>query len=168
MRLVWIRTAAARCMSRAYQVLGNSKFNPSDRAVSAKASSRADDSTARRTRKIPQVNIKTPTIREIQIAVGARFGVTLIDLLSDRRDRPTAKARQVAMWLARHATLHSLPEIGRHFGRRDHTTVMHAVGRVNEIMATDAQFGATVRALLASVDCRDSADKRRAAFKVVA
>ena len=59
---------------------------------------------------------------------------------SARRARAVARPRQVAMYLAKQLTSRSLPEIGRKFGNRDHTTVMHAVQRVGELMARDAEL----------------------------
>lgn len=94
-----------------------------------------------------------PTIREIQQATASCFGVTLLDLLSDRRSMTVTRPRQVAMWIASRATLHSLPTIGRVFGR-DHTTVMHAIGRINGLMDDDAAFAGVVRSLAASVEAR--------------
>lgn len=94
-----------------------------------------------------------PTIREIQQATAATFGVTLLDLLSDRRALSITRPRQVAMWLASRATLHSLPTIGRVFGR-DHTTVMHAIGRINGLMDGNTEFAATVRSLAAQMEAR--------------
>ena len=59
---------------------------------------------------------------------------------SARRARAVARPRQVAMYLSKQLTARSLPEIGRKFGGRDHTTVMHAVKKVEELKATDAGF----------------------------
>ncbi len=92
-----------------------------------------------------------PTIPAIQTVVADRFGMTVLDLLSRRRARAVARPRQVAMWIARHATLHSLPEIGRAFGDRDHTTVMAAIARVDALMAADPLFAARVE------QCREGA-----------
>lgn len=68
-----------------------------------------------------------PTIAEIQKAVAQHFGVSVIDLKSERRSGDVVRPRQIAMWLAKKYTGTSLPTIGIHFGRRDHTTVLHAV-----------------------------------------
>ena len=73
-----------------------------------------------------------PTIAEIKLAVAERFGLTVRDLESDRRARYVARPRQLAMFLARTMTHHSLPVIGRAFGGRDHTTVMHAIAVINK------------------------------------
>ena len=80
------------------------------------------------------------TIEEIQKRVAEQWGIRLTDMTSARRSRNVARPRQVAMYLAKHFTDRSLPEIGRMFGNRDHTTVMHAVTRVTELMAQDPDF----------------------------
>jgi chromosomal replication initiator protein len=66
---------------------------------------------------------------------------------SARRARNVARPRQVAMYLAKQLTSRSLPEIGRRFGNRDHTTVMHAVSRVAELMQADGSFAEDVELL---------------------
>ena len=66
---------------------------------------------------------------------------------SARRARSVARPRQVAMYLAKQLTSRSLPEIGRKFGNRDHTTVMHAVSRVGELMERDGAFAEDVELL---------------------
>jgi chromosomal replication initiator protein len=63
---------------------------------------------------------------------------------SARRARAVARPRQVAMYLAKQLTSRSLPEIGRKFGGRDHTTVMHAVRKVEELRSTDSSFSEDV------------------------
>lgn len=90
-----------------------------------------------------------PTIAAIQAAVAARFHVTVLDLVSARQ--AAVRPRQVAMWLARHTTPHSLPVIGRAFNHRDRTTVAHAVWRIDTLMAGDRAFAAIVSGLLASL-----------------
>ena len=80
------------------------------------------------------------TIDEIQRKVAEHYNIRLTDMASPRRARNVARPRQVAMFLAKQLTSRSLPEIGRKFGNRDHTTVMHAVTRVGELMARDASF----------------------------
>jgi chromosomal replication initiator protein len=68
-------------------------------------------------------------------------------MTSARRARAVARPRQVAMYLAKQLTSRSLPEIGRKFGNRDHTTVMHAVARVAELMEQDSEFQERVELL---------------------
>ena len=80
------------------------------------------------------------TIEEIQKKVAEHFSIRITDMSSARRARNVARPRQVAMYLAKQLTQRSLPDIGRRFGGRDHTTVMHAVSRVGELMSRDAGF----------------------------
>ena len=87
------------------------------------------------------------TIEEIQKRVAEHYNIRLTDMSSARRARNVARPRQVAMYLAKKLTQRSLPEIGRRFGNRDHTTVMHAVSRVAELMQGDAGFAEDVELL---------------------
>lgn len=87
------------------------------------------------------------SIDQIKAAVILDFGLCAIDMTSNRRSHAVARPRQVAMYLARHMTKRSLPEIGRSFGNRDHTTVMHAIGRIDSLMTSDAAFAERVNAL---------------------
>ena len=90
---------------------------------------------------------KRVSIEDIQKRVAEHYNIRLTDMSSARRARSVARPRQVAMYLAKHLTQRSLPEIGRRFGNRDHTTVMHAVSRVAELMAEDAAFAEDVSLL---------------------
>ena len=87
------------------------------------------------------------TVREIQQETAAAFGVSLEQLLSSSRAAPVAWPRQVAMYLARELTDQTLPAIGRAFGGRNHTTVMHACRRTAERIAEDPDAYETVRKL---------------------
>ncbi len=87
------------------------------------------------------------TIEEIQKRVAEHWNIRLSDMSSARRARAVARPRQVAMYLAKQLTSRSLPEIGRKFGNRDHTTVMHAVSRVSELIERDAAFAEDVELL---------------------
>jgi chromosomal replication initiator protein len=87
------------------------------------------------------------TIEEIQKRVAEHYHLRLSEMSSARRARNVARPRQVAMYLSKQLTSRSLPEIGRRFGNRDHTTVMHACARVTEIMGTDAGFAEDVELL---------------------
>ena len=87
------------------------------------------------------------TIEEIQKKVAAHFNIRTSDMHSARRARSVARPRQVAMYLAKQLTSRSLPEIGRKFGGRDHTTVMHAVKKVEELRERDATFAEDVELL---------------------
>ncbi|HBR68320.1 MAG TPA: chromosomal replication initiator protein DnaA [Rhodospirillaceae bacterium] len=84
------------------------------------------------------------TIDEIQRKVAEHYNLRLTDMHSARRARNVARPRQVAMYLAKQLTARSLPEIGRKFGGRDHTTVMHAVRKIEELMDEDAQIAQDV------------------------
>jgi chromosomal replication initiator protein len=77
------------------------------------------------------------TIEEIQKVVVEHFAIRLADMSSSRRSRAVARPRQVAMYLAKMLTPRSLPEIGKKFGNRDHTTVMHAVRQIEKLTAED-------------------------------
>ncbi|TCZ52927.1 chromosomal replication initiator protein DnaA [Roseicella aquatilis] len=90
---------------------------------------------------------KRVSIEEIQRKVAEHYNLRLTDMVSARRARNVARPRQVAMYLAKQLTQRSLPEIGRRFGNRDHTTVMHAVSRVAELIAQDAAFAEDVALL---------------------
>ncbi|HAX91331.1 MAG TPA: chromosomal replication initiator protein DnaA [Rhodospirillaceae bacterium] len=80
------------------------------------------------------------TIDEIQKKVAEHFNIRVADMHSARRARAVARPRQVAMYLAKQLTPRSLPEIGRKFGGRDHTTVIHAVRKIEELSAYDNTF----------------------------
>jgi chromosomal replication initiator protein len=84
------------------------------------------------------------TIDEIQKRVAEHYNMRISDMVSARRARAVARPRQVAMYLAKQLTSRSLPEIGKKFGNRDHTTVMHAVTRVTELIGTDSGFAEDV------------------------
>jgi len=90
-------------------------------------------------------------VRTIQRAVCEHYGVSLPDLLSSRRTRALVLARQVAVWLCRRLTTHSLPAIGHHFGHSDHTTMLHAARRVDELRQTDAAMRARLDAFIAAL-----------------
>jgi len=80
------------------------------------------------------------TIEEIQRKVSEHFNIRLSDMIGPKRTRTIARPRQIAMYLAKQMTTRSLPEIGRRFGGRDHTTIMHGVRKVEELRAADHQF----------------------------
>jgi chromosomal replication initiator protein len=87
------------------------------------------------------------TIEEIQKKVAEHFTIKLAEMSSARRSRQVARPRQIAMYLAKQLTSRSLPEIGRKFGGRDHTTVMHAVKKVEELKECDHNFAEDVELL---------------------
>jgi chromosomal replication initiator protein len=94
-----------------------------------------------------RANDRRVTIEEIQKRVAEHFNIRISDMHSPRRARAVARPRQVAMYLAKQLTSRSLPEIGRKFGGRDHTTVMHAVRKVEELRSTDSGFSDDVELL---------------------
>jgi len=87
------------------------------------------------------------TIEEIMRRTAEHYCLRASDMVSPRRARSVARPRQVAMYLSKTLTAKSLPEIGRRFGGRDHTTVMHAVRKVEQLMETDAQIAEDVELL---------------------
>ena len=76
-------------------------------------------------------------IEDIQKLVATRYNVSRADILSERRTAAVVKPRQIAMYLAKALTPRSLPEIGRRFGGRDHTTVLHAVRKIEKAIVED-------------------------------
>lgn len=86
-------------------------------------------------------------VRDIQAAVCRHFGLPAIAMQSGRLCRAEARPRQVAMYLCRELTPYSLPAIGRHFGGRDHTTVMHAIRVIERLSSEDADFSERVAAI---------------------
>ena len=94
---------------------------------------------------------KAVSIQEIQEGTCALFGISMETMLSSSRTQPAAFARQVAMYLARELTGATLPTIGRAFGNRNHTTVLHACRRTTERMAEDREAYEAVHSLLRSL-----------------
>jgi chromosomal replication initiator protein len=93
-------------------------------------------------------NERKVTVDMIQKTVAEHYSLKQADLISERRARAVARPRQVAMWLAKQITTRSLPDIGRRFGGRDHTTVLHAVRRIESLKAEDAALARDVDVLL--------------------
>jgi chromosomal replication initiator protein len=92
------------------------------------------------------------TIDEIQRRVSDHYRIKQTEMSSARRAREVARPRQVAMYLAKQLTPRSLPEIGRRFGGRDHTTVIHAVKQIEKLRQTDAELDADVRLLIRQLE----------------
>ena len=84
--------------------------------------------------------IKVITVDKIQNVVSNYFNISLNEMLSQRRSRPLARPRQIAMYLAKKMTTRSLPEIGRRFANRDHTTVIHAVKTITRLSEQDDEM----------------------------
>ena len=95
---------------------------------------------------------KRVTIDEIQKLVSQHFDLKALDLVSARRARAVARPRQIAMYLAKRLTTRSLPEIGRKFGGRDHSTVIHAVKRIESLRDQDREVDGAVRVLLRQLE----------------
>ena len=87
------------------------------------------------------------SIDEIQRRVAEHYNIRLSDMIGPKRVRNFARPRQVAMYLCKQLTSRSLPEIGRRFGGRDHTTVMHGVKRIEELRQQDGQIDEDVELL---------------------
>ena len=87
------------------------------------------------------------TVDEIQKTTADHYGLKQADLLSERRTRAVARPRQVAMYLCKQLTTRSYPDIGRRFGGRDHTTVLHGVRRIEALIPEDEQIARDVEAL---------------------
>ncbi len=98
------------------------------------------ESTQAVLRDLLRANDKVITIEEIQKHVAEHYNVRISDMHSNRRLRVVARPRQIAMYLSKKMTTASLPEIGRKFGGRDHTTVMHGVKKIEELLENDSQF----------------------------
>ena len=94
-----------------------------------------------------RTNSRKITIDEIQKKVVEHYNIKLSDMHSPRRSRSVARPRQVAMYLAKSITTRSLPEIGRKFGGRDHTTVIHAIKTIEEIMVIDPSLAEDIELL---------------------
>ena len=84
--------------------------------------------------------IRVITVDKIQNIVSNYFNIPLSEMLSQRRSRPLARPRQIAMYLAKKMTTRSLPEIGRRFANRDHTTVIHAVKTITRLSEQDDEM----------------------------
>ena len=83
-------------------------------------------------------------IEDIQRLVANHYNVSKSDILSSRRTATVVRPRQIAMYLSKALTLRSLPEIGRRFGGRDHTTVLHAVRKIEGLTGQDAALAGEI------------------------
>lgn len=95
---------------------------------------------------------KRPKIEDIQRVTCQHFNIQKQDLVSTRRTRVIVRPRQIAMYLSKQLTPRSLPEIGKRFGDRDHTTVLHAVRKIEELMAEDKQIAEDIETLKRLLD----------------
>lgn len=94
-----------------------------------------------------RANIKLLSVEDIQHKVAEYYNIKMMELLGTRRSRAVARPRQLAMYFAKQLTTKSYPEIGRSFGGKDHTTVMHAVRTIENLMTRDAQLAEDIRLL---------------------
>lgn len=94
------------------------------------------------------------SIEEIQTAVARHCGVEHLDLISARRTADVVRSRQIAMFLARNLTPNSLPVIGRRFGGRDHTTVLHAVRKIEALRTRDTNLAGDLDAIARALAAR--------------
>lgn len=100
-----------------------------------------------------RANDRRVTIEEIQKRVAEHYTIRISDMSSARRSRVVARPRQVAMYLSKMLTARSLPDIGRKFGGRDHTTVMHAVRKIEELKANDPTLAEDIELLSRMLEC---------------
>ena len=89
-------------------------------------------------------NEKSINVEYIQNIVASYFNLNIQEMLSARRSRSLARPRQIAMYLSKQHTTNSLPDIGRKFSNRDHTTVIHAVKKIDELIRKDNEIKQTV------------------------
>jgi chromosomal replication initiator protein len=99
----------------------------------------------------PQGEVQQVTIERIQELVSDRFGLSLDELCGDKRSQNIVYPRQVAMYLSRELTDSSLPKIGKQFGGRDHTTVIHATSKIARMIREDRDVYNLVQELTARV-----------------
>lgn len=93
----------------------------------------------------PAIHARALRISDVQKAVCRKFKVSRIDMLSGRRTKDVVLPRHVAMYLSRKMTLQSIPEIGRRFGGRDHTTVLFAIAKIDRLKEIDAGLAEKIR-----------------------
>ena len=92
-------------------------------------------------------NNKVISIDKFQNVTSNFFSINLQEMLSQRRSRPLARPRQIAMYLAKKLTTRSLPEIGRRFANRDHTTVIHSVKTIDKLRKEDNELNINIDSL---------------------
>jgi chromosomal replication initiator protein len=99
----------------------------------------------------PQGESSEVSIEKIQSIISERFGLSLDELCGDKRSQAIVYPRQVAMYLSRELTDSSLPKIGREFGGRDHTTVIHATSKIQRLIREDRAVYNLVQELTARI-----------------
>jgi chromosomal replication initiator protein len=98
--------------------------------------------------------LRESTIKQIQEAVAHLFGLSAEELRQGSSRHVVALPRQIAMYLVKQMTDASLPEIGRHFGGRHHTTVMHSIAKIHKLRSSEAELDHAISKLLASLTRR--------------
>ena len=93
------------------------------------------------------MQVRKITIESIQRAVAEQFGMRIAELKQKNNSRAVVVPRQIAMYLAKQLTEASLPEIGRQFGGKHHTTVMHSIGKIDELRRADKNLNSTLNKL---------------------
>jgi len=93
-----------------------------------------------------------PNIKDIQRACAQFYGITGNDILSDRRVASVVKPRHIAIYLTKKLTLHSLPDIGRRFGNRDHTSILFAIRKITALRAINAELATEITAIEQSLN----------------
>ncbi len=88
-----------------------------------------------------------PSVAKVKSIVADHYGISEIDMVTERQDRASCRPRQVAMFLCKRLTTQSLPAIGRRFGGRDHTTIMHGIKVIERLRLIDADIAADIEAL---------------------
>lgn len=101
------------------------------------------------------VHVRQTPVTLIVKTICAYYGVREQDLMAQRRTRTVVLPRQIAMYLARELTVKSMPEIGRRFGNRDHTTVLHAIRKIEARRADDAGLNAEIAELIGLLSVRE-------------
>jgi chromosomal replication initiator protein len=124
-----IRTNVRELEGALRRVIANARFTGSRISV---------DQVKRALRDLFAIQDRQISIDNIQRTVAEYFNIKMADMLSKRRNRSIARPRQIAMALAKELTNHSLPEVGDAFGGRDHTTVLHACRKIEELRGTTA------------------------------
>jgi chromosomal replication initiator protein len=96
--------------------------------------------------------VRKVTIESIQRSVAEQFGMRVAELKQKNNSRAVVVPRQIAMYLAKQMTEASLPEIGRQFGNKHHTTVMHSIGKIDELRRTDKDLNSTLNKLMETLN----------------
>lgn len=111
------------------------------------------DNTREILRDLLKANEKIITVEEIQKKVAERYNIKVSDMYSSRRSRIVARPRQIAMYLSKHLTDKSLAEIGKKFGGKDHTTVIHAIKAIDNLVSTHPETAEDVKLLTKVIQC---------------